>query len=367
MSTTAASIGTVVVGGGFALAFVFGAVAGKTNFCTMGALSDIVNMGHWGRMRMWLLAIAVAIVGAEPAVLRRAGRPVEVGATAADAALAVAAGRRPALRRRHDAGRRLREQEPGAPGRRQRALAGRAGVHGHRVVHDAQGPVRPVARQPGSTRCASTWPTCGWTDQGLATALARLTGLDPKTALLATACRWSRWRCWSSSSRTSASAPTRCRSSVRSCSALLVVAGWYVSGHLGYRREPRDAGERSYFAHQHAHARVDELRRAAGLRAGTADAVDRQVAARSPSASPASLGVVAGSAAYALATRQLPLGRLRLAGRPAQPAGRRRADGLRRRHRAGLHRSARACRACRRWRSARSSRWPASSPARWRR
>ena len=29
----------------------------------MGAVSDIVNMGEWSRMRMWLLAIAVAIVG----------------------------------------------------------------------------------------------------------------------------------------------------------------------------------------------------------------------------------------------------------------------------------------------------------------
>jgi hypothetical protein len=29
----------------------------------MGAVSDVVNMGHWGRMRMWLLAIAVAIIG----------------------------------------------------------------------------------------------------------------------------------------------------------------------------------------------------------------------------------------------------------------------------------------------------------------
>ncbi len=52
-----------VVWGGFALALVFGFVASKTNFCTMGALSDIVNMEHWGRMRMWLLAIAVAIGG----------------------------------------------------------------------------------------------------------------------------------------------------------------------------------------------------------------------------------------------------------------------------------------------------------------
>ena len=29
----------------------------------MGAVSDVVNIGDWGRMRMWLLAIAVAIVG----------------------------------------------------------------------------------------------------------------------------------------------------------------------------------------------------------------------------------------------------------------------------------------------------------------
>ena len=49
---------------GFALAFVFGVVASRANFCTMGALSDVVNMQHWGRMRMWLLAIAVAMLGA---------------------------------------------------------------------------------------------------------------------------------------------------------------------------------------------------------------------------------------------------------------------------------------------------------------
>ena len=53
----------VVAWGGFALAFVFGAVANRTNFCTMGAISDVVNMGSWARMRMWLLAIAVAIAG----------------------------------------------------------------------------------------------------------------------------------------------------------------------------------------------------------------------------------------------------------------------------------------------------------------
>jgi hypothetical protein len=54
----------LVVWGGFVLAFLFGAIANKTNFCTMGAISDIVNMEHWGRMRMWLLTIAIAVLGA---------------------------------------------------------------------------------------------------------------------------------------------------------------------------------------------------------------------------------------------------------------------------------------------------------------
>jgi len=48
----------------FGLAVVFGAVANRVNFCTMGAITDIVAMGDWRRMRMWLLAIAVAIAGA---------------------------------------------------------------------------------------------------------------------------------------------------------------------------------------------------------------------------------------------------------------------------------------------------------------
>lgn len=57
------NLGVVVAWGGLVLGVVFGAVANRTNFCTMGAVSDVVNMGSWGRMRMWLLAIAVAILG----------------------------------------------------------------------------------------------------------------------------------------------------------------------------------------------------------------------------------------------------------------------------------------------------------------
>jgi hypothetical protein len=52
-----------VTGGAFLLAFIFGAVGNKTNFCTMGAVSDWVNMGDTSRLRMWLLAMAVALLG----------------------------------------------------------------------------------------------------------------------------------------------------------------------------------------------------------------------------------------------------------------------------------------------------------------
>jgi len=47
---------------GFIIGIVFGAVVNKTNFCTMGAVSDWVNMGDKDRLRAWLLAIGVAIV-----------------------------------------------------------------------------------------------------------------------------------------------------------------------------------------------------------------------------------------------------------------------------------------------------------------
>jgi len=55
----------LVSGLGFVLAFVFGAVANKTNFCTMGAISDWVNMGLKGRFGAWILAMGVAIAGAQ--------------------------------------------------------------------------------------------------------------------------------------------------------------------------------------------------------------------------------------------------------------------------------------------------------------
>ena len=50
---------------GFFLAIIFGFVAAKTNFCTMGAVSDLVNIGSKGRLGAWFFAAGVAILGAQ--------------------------------------------------------------------------------------------------------------------------------------------------------------------------------------------------------------------------------------------------------------------------------------------------------------
>ena len=49
----------------FAIALVVGIAMSRSNFCTMGAVSDVVNMGDWTRMRMWLAAIGVAVLGTQ--------------------------------------------------------------------------------------------------------------------------------------------------------------------------------------------------------------------------------------------------------------------------------------------------------------
>lgn len=49
-----------VAGLSFLIGIIFGAVVSKTNFCTMGAVSDWVNMGNKGRLRAWFLAIGIA-------------------------------------------------------------------------------------------------------------------------------------------------------------------------------------------------------------------------------------------------------------------------------------------------------------------
>ncbi|HJX16977.1 MAG TPA: YeeE/YedE family protein [Acidiferrobacterales bacterium] len=63
-----------VLGLVFLAAMILGAVANKTDFCTMGAVSDWVNMGATGRMRAWLFAMTVALLGVM--VLEGAGKLV---------------------------------------------------------------------------------------------------------------------------------------------------------------------------------------------------------------------------------------------------------------------------------------------------
>ncbi|MHA1152191.1 MAG: YeeE/YedE family protein [Alphaproteobacteria bacterium] len=58
-------ITTVVASLGFGLGLVFGVTVQRSNFCTMGSISDIVFMGDWNRFRAWMLAIAVAVLGSQ--------------------------------------------------------------------------------------------------------------------------------------------------------------------------------------------------------------------------------------------------------------------------------------------------------------
>ena len=57
------AVAAQVLWAGFGLSLLFGAIAQRTHFCTMGAVADIVNIGDWSRMRMWALAIGVAMLG----------------------------------------------------------------------------------------------------------------------------------------------------------------------------------------------------------------------------------------------------------------------------------------------------------------
>lgn len=51
--------------GGLLIGTVFGYIVMRTNFCTMGSISDIVSFGDYRRFRAWILAGATAIIGAQ--------------------------------------------------------------------------------------------------------------------------------------------------------------------------------------------------------------------------------------------------------------------------------------------------------------
>ncbi len=58
-----AALARTVLWASFGLSVAFGFIAQRTHYCTMGAVGDIVNIGDWTRMRMWVLSIAVAMLG----------------------------------------------------------------------------------------------------------------------------------------------------------------------------------------------------------------------------------------------------------------------------------------------------------------
>lgn len=56
---------TLVAWLGFGLGGAFGIVAERANFCTMGGLSDRVLFGDGRRLRAWVLAMAIALIGTQ--------------------------------------------------------------------------------------------------------------------------------------------------------------------------------------------------------------------------------------------------------------------------------------------------------------
>jgi len=54
---------------GFVLGTLLGITIVRTRFCTMGAVADIVLSNNYGRMRSWLLAIVIAVIGTQLAVI----------------------------------------------------------------------------------------------------------------------------------------------------------------------------------------------------------------------------------------------------------------------------------------------------------
>ncbi len=235
----------VVVGGGFALAFLFGAIANKANFCTMGAVSDVVNMGHWGRMRMWLLAIAVAIVGAN--LLAQAGlvdigksiyqRPslswlsLIVGGLVFGVGMSLAGG---------CANKNLIRVGGGSV--RSLVVLTFLAISGYMTLKGLFGQWRAAWLDP----VAIDLTRFGWTDQGLPSLLAWAGGIAPGSArLLVAGALAALLLAFVFADRRFRANPTQWLAGL--ALGALVVGGWYVSGHLGFGENPETL-ETGYFA-----------------------------------------------------------------------------------------------------------------------
>lgn len=240
-----ANLGLVVVMGGFLLALVFGFTAARINFCTMGALSDVVNMGSWTRMRTWMLAVAVAMLGT--AWLSASGQ----------VDLAKSLPQRPQLAW-------LSLLAGGTLFGIGMTIAG--GCANRNLVRLGGGSVRSLvvlvflaigsymALKGLFAQWRASWldpvrvdlAALGWTDASLATAVAKATGLAPRIALpLTVAVVVSGLLAFVFRDR-------RFRGNLRQVAGavvmgIVIVGGWYVTGHLGYGENPETL-ETVYFA-----------------------------------------------------------------------------------------------------------------------
>lgn len=301
--TGSISTATIVVWGGFALAFAFGLVAARSNFCTMGAISDVVNMGHWGRMRMWLLAIAVAIIGAgalqwlglvdlSKSIYPRprlawlsaivGGLLFGVGMT-----LAGGCGNKNLLR-------------AGGGSLRSVVVLAFLGISAYMTLKGLFGQWRVDYLD----RFAVDLSAYGLKGQDLPALLAAATGLSPQAAL-ATAVI-----VVAGALLAFVFADARFRANANQVASgallgLLVVGAWYVSGHIGYGEHP-ETMENVFFA---TNTRAAEaLSFVAPVAYGLELLMlwtDKSLAMTFGIAS--ALGIVAGSAAWAIATRQFRL------------------------------------------------------------
>lgn len=300
MSTEAAADpSSLVVWGGFGLAFVFGAIANRSNFCTMGAVSDVVNMGHWGRMRMWLLAIAVAVVGTN--LLFHAGlidlpktiyqRPtlnwlsLLVGGVLFGVGMSLAGG---------CANKNLIRVGGGSV--RSLVVLTFLAISAYMTLKGLFGQWRASVLDPVSVDLGKM----GLSDQSLASLVAQITGMEAKTALMATL--------WvvGLALAAFAFADKRFRANATQWSAglvigAIVVAGWYLTGHLGFGENPETL-ENVYFA---TNTRTLESMSFVAPTAYTLELLmlwtDKSLRVTFGIAT--ALGVIAGSLAWALASK----------------------------------------------------------------
>lgn len=296
---TPANPALIVTAAGFALAFVFGLTAARTNFCTMGAISDIVNMGSWARMRTWMLAVAVAIIGTAwlsysgqvdlaKSVPQRAALPwlsLLVGGALFGWGMTLAGG---------CANRNLVRLGGGSV--RSLVVLSFLAIASYMTLKGLFAQWRNDWLDPARIDLAAH----GWSDASLATALSKASGLSPRIALPLTAAvvglgllafvfKDARYR----------------RNSRQVVGAVLlgavIVAGWYVTGHIGFGENP-DTLENVYFA---TNTRTLESLSFVSPLAYVLELLmlwtDKSLHLTFGTA--AVLGTIAGSAAHALATR----------------------------------------------------------------